>query len=633
MANIPTIIGFGGVNACGRSSGHHAYRRQVIDSLAASDAAETYAALASMMGLVVPKDGVLFDATSGQAMSYSDIANTYGQWIKDNTLIRQLEDNLFDRDNILVHREATLCAAPAAPVQFVIKKSQLMSRVPASWQCEELSGGSVRVTLQGDTTVLLPDLRRSLVQAAGQLPTGFQPEELYNSRNHPRGLQLAVYGASDALHSLGIDWEEIRGKLSPDQVGVYAGSAMGQLDFNGAGGMLQSNFLAKRVSAKQCALSLAEMPADFINAYVIGGMGSAGGVIGACATFLYNVRMGVRDIQSGRRRLVIVGSAEAPITPEVMEGYRTMGALAEDEAILALDPGRDTPDYRRAARPFSDNCGFTLAEGSQFLVLCDDALAMELGANILGAVADVFVNADGFKKSIPGPGVGNYVTMARAAAVTRAIIGEEGLRHRTYVHAHGTSTPQNRVTESEIINEIAKTFGIEKWPVAAVKSYLGHTLGPAGGDQIASGLGVWKYGIIPGIKTVERIADDVAQSNIQFLLQDTPVGVEGMDAMIINSKGFGGNNASASILAPHVVKGMLTRKYGAAAMAQYAERNVAVAAKAEQNDRDIIEGKLNPIYLFDNGVLDGGDLELTDKSIGVKGYQHKVSLEIANPYE
>lgn len=632
MANIPVIIGFGGVNACGRTSGHHGYRRQVIDSLAPSDAAETYAALASMMGLVVAKGDALVDATSGDCLSYQQIAERYGQWIKDNTLIRQLEDNLFDREQIPVHREATVGAA-GQTIQFVIKKTQLLSSPPANWRIEELPGGNVRVNVEGEVGVLLPDLRRSLVQAAGQLPSGFKPDELYNSRNHPRGLQLAVYGASDALHSLGIDWEVIRSTLAPDEVGVYAGSAMGQLDFNGAGGMLQSNFLAKRVSAKQCALSLAEMPADFINAYVIGGMGSAGGVIGACATFLYNVRLGVRDIQSGRRRLVIVGSAEAPITPEVMEGYRTMGALAEDEALHALDPGREAPDYRRAARPFSDNCGFTLAEGAQFLVLCDDALALELGANIHGAVADVFVNADGFKKSIPGPGVGNYVTMAKAAAVTRAIIGEEGLRTRTYVHAHGTSTPQNRVTESEIINEIAKTFGIEKWPVAAIKSYIGHTLGPAGGDQIVSGLGVWKYGIIPGIKTVERIADDVAQSNISFMLQDTHVGVEGMDAMIINSKGFGGNNASASILAPHVVKAMLTRKYGEAAMADYVERNAPVEAKAAQNDSDITSGKLAPIYLFDNGVLDGGDLELSDRAIGVKGYSHSIDLTLANPYE
>lgn len=40
---------------------------------------------------------------------------------------------------------------------------------------------------------------------------------------------------------------------------------------------------------------------------------------------LYNLEQAAADICSGRRRLVIVGNSEAPITPEVMEGYSTMG--------------------------------------------------------------------------------------------------------------------------------------------------------------------------------------------------------------------------------------------------------------------------------------------------------------------
>ena len=32
-------------------------------------------------------------------------------------------------------------------------------------------------------------------------------------------------------------------------------------------------------------------------------------------------------------------------------------------------------------------------------------LALELGATVHGAVTDVLVHADGYKKSIPGPGI------------------------------------------------------------------------------------------------------------------------------------------------------------------------------------------------------------------------------------
>jgi 3-oxoacyl-(acyl-carrier-protein) synthase len=84
-------------------------------------------------------------------------------------------------------------------------------------------------------------------------------------------------------------------------------------------------------------------------------------------------------------------------------------------------------------------------------VLCDDKLALELGADIHGAVPDVFVNADGFKKSISSPGPGNYITLSKAVAAMRSLLGEDAVRTRSFIQAHGSSTPQNRVTESKIL--------------------------------------------------------------------------------------------------------------------------------------------------------------------------------------
>ena len=183
---------------------------------------------------------------------------------------------------------------------------------------------------------------------------------------------------------------------------------LGQLDGNGFGGMLQARLLGRKVTSKQLPLGYAEMPADFINAYLLGNLGTTGTNVAACATFLYNLRQGIRDIQTGSHRLVIVGTSEAPLVPEIFEGFANMGALADDAGLRGLDGlgSEDQPDYRRACRPFGHNCGFTLAESAQCIVLCDDELALELGCNILGSVNDVFINADGHKKSIASPGLG-----------------------------------------------------------------------------------------------------------------------------------------------------------------------------------------------------------------------------------
>ena len=616
MSRLPVIVGFGGVNPAGRSSLHHAYRRMVLDSLDETRQASTYDALAALMNLAKPA-------------SAAD-----QQYIRDHTLIRRLETNLFNASQIPLHKRATLRGNGNEPVSFSLRKLHLPDNLPESWTVKEVGDGTCVVTITGELDVLFNDTRTSRVMAAGQLPSGFNPEALYQSRNHPRGLQLTVYAASDALNSLGISWEEVRQRVPADQISVYASSAMGQLDTNGSGGLLQAGLLGKRVTSKNLPLGLAEMTADFVNAYVIGNVGTTGANIGACATFLYNLRQGIQDIRSGKYRAVLVGGSEAPLTPDVIEGYRTMGALAEDEALNKIDGIEDCEaDHRRACRPFAENCGFTLSEGSQFVVLFDDELALELGANIYGAVADVFINADGFKKSIPGPGIGNYMTVGKAMGVVRSILGEESLRHRSYMQAHGTSTPQNRVTESHIFDELARSFGIEKWPVAAIKAYIGHSLACASADQLIASLGVWQDGIIPGIVTSREIASDVHQNNLDFMLQHRELDVDAMDSVFINSKGFGGNNATAAVLAPHIVRRMLEKKHGRSALTQHQAANETVQEKIADYDARMIAGENSAIYNFGVGVIEGEQLEITSAGIKIPGLRGEVSLEIENPYE
>ena len=612
MSRLPVIVGFGGINPAGRSSSHHAYRRLVIDRLDQPLADDTYRSLAALMNL-------------------ESVDKPY---ILNHTLIRKIENNLFDPESIRTNKAAKLGAADTQSISFIIKRNQLPDTIPQSWQLKDIEKSRVLVTCNDNLDVLFPDQRDSRVKSGGQLPSGFSPETLYQSRNHPRGLQLTVYGASDAINSLGIDWDDVRQKIPADQISVYASSAMGQLDTNGAGGMLQASLLGKRVSARNCPLSLAEMIADFINAYVLGSVGTTGANVGACATFLYNLRQGIQDIRSGKFRAVMVGASEAPLTPEVIEGYRVMNALAEDDALNEIDGIESGPaDNTRACRPFAENCGFTLSEASQFVILFDDDLAMEMGANIYGSVADVFINADGFKKSIPGPGIGNYVTMGKSMGVIKSILGDDALKHRSYIHAHGTGTPQNRVTESHIFNELAKSFGIQNWPVAAIKSYLGHSLATAAGDQIAASLGVWAHGIIPGIKTIDAVADDVHNSHLEILLDHREIDAEQIDTAFINSKGFGGNNATAAILSPHVTRQMLEKKHGSRALDKRDKLNEKVLENTIAYDAATTAGENKTIYNFGVGVVAGEELELTSDGITIPGYRNSIDLNVDNPYK
>ena len=519
------------------------------------------------------------------------------------------------------------------PVNFDVKRQNLPEIIPPDWVVTPTSVTHVNVQIVGQQDFLLPTHREFEVKAAGQLPSGFDPGTLYASRSHPRGLQMTVYAASDALGSLGIDWDTISRRVGADEISVYAGSAMGQLDGAGAGGMLKARYNGQRVTSKFCPLGLAEMPADFINAYVLGTMGATGASLGACASYLYNLRHGIEDIRSGRSRVAFIGSAEAPINPEIMEGYAAMGALATDKGLREIEGLDDdqAPDHRRACRPFAENCGFTIAESAQMTVLFDDELAMELGATIFGAATDVFVNADGFKKSIAGPGVGNYITMSKALAAARAIVGEERLRSGGLVQAHGTGTPQNRVTESEIMSQTARAFGIDSWPVAALKCYLGHSLGSASGDQVNATLGTWASGFIPGITTIDDLADDVRQDNLAFSTGHREIDPEQQAYAVINSKGFGGNNASATLLSPAVTNQMLQARYTAKEWQAWERANEAVLAQQQCYDDDMIAGTRAPVYNFDHGVLADSDVALGEREMRVG--EHRISLALSSPYE
>ncbi|GFZ81193.1 beta-ketoacyl-[acyl-carrier-protein] synthase FabY [Pseudohongiella nitratireducens] len=636
MTALPVIVGFGGINPAGRSSAHHGYRRLVLDNLSTADARDTKASLASLMGLLHWHNGQWLN-TQKQPVELDSYLTELEPILKAGTLIRKLENDRFDPNHIPFHKKARLTGTDGESIRFRIRRNQLPDQIPMGWLISDADDGQVDVEVHNGLDVLTESVRPSPVNAAGQLPSGFDPKTLYQSRNHPRGLQMTVFGASDAIQSLGFDWDQVLNHVSVEQISVYAGSSMSQLDYEGNGGLMQARLLGNRVSSKQLALGFAEMPADFINAYVLGNLGTTGTNAAACATFLYNLRQAIRDIRSGTHRIAVVGTAEAPILPEVIDGYTTMGALVNDKALQALDEhlGLTAPDFRRACRPFGLNAGFTLGESAQFIVLCDDKLALELGANIHGSVNDVFVNADGFKKSISSPGVGNYLTMAQAAAATANVIGEKGLRERSYVQAHGTGTPQNRITESHIFSTMAKNWGIEKWPVTALKTYIGHSLASASADQLVSSLGLWQYGWMPGITTVDQLAEDVHTEGLDFLLQNREVGAQAMDAVILNAKGFGGNNASASVLAPHVTQRMLEKRHGKAAISEWQKKNEAVAQASRDYDSAKTRGETSLIYRFGDQVIDGmedGAVAMTPDSISIKGFARKVTLPKDSAY-
>ena len=574
--SLALITGFGGINSAGRSSAYLSYKNMVFDSLSGKEQLEVLQDLAVLQGKIEPI-GRSWETNSGDSIDLKKYLTDNNSSIRSDSMVRELERDLYDKDGII------------------------LDQIGAS--------------------------------AAGQLPKGFDPSSLYPARQHPKALQMTVFGMGDALGQLGIDWRTIQEKIAPDEVAVFSGAAIGQLDGFGFGGLMQSRLKGSRASSKNLALGLVEMSADFINAYILGSVGRTGHVVGACATFLYNLQMGKEAIESGSARFVVVGGAEAPITPEIVDGFYAMSALSDDKRMMEMQAQHNEnlnngPHQEKACRPFGQNAGMVLGESSQFVILMDDALAIELGAEIYCCVSAVSSHSDGFKSSISGPGVGNYITMAKCASEAEKTIGLKNLRTRTFVHAHGTGTPANRTTESHILNEVAKTYGIKSLPVTGIKSYLGHSMAPASGDQLTATLGTWNKGIIPGIHSTDSVASDVHHDNLEILLDNKSEEKGFFSAAFLNAKGFGGNNASALILSPEESMTLLSKKYSSTKIKNYQSANQDVVSKSTQHNKQCLRGKYNIIYKFNENVLQGEeDVMLEKNKLSLKGFKRSINLK------
>ncbi len=572
---LTVITGFGGINASGRSSDFIGYKNLIFDSLEEKEQLKVLKDLAVTQQKIRPA-GKKWETDTGDSIQLNSYLKRNSDGIREDTLVREIDRDLYDPEGII------------------------LDQIQAS--------------------------------SAGQLPTGFDPGQFYSSRQHPKALQMTVFGMSDTLGQFGIDWSEILKKVSPDQIAVFSGAAIGNMDYFGFGGMMQSRMKGSRSSSKNLPFGLVEMSADFINAYILGNVGRTGHVVGACATFLFNLQLGKESIENGNARVVIVGGAEAPITPEIIDGFFAISALSDDKRMLELqsqlNEPANKPDQRKACRPFGENIGMVMGESAQFVILMDEDIALELGAKIYASVQAVASHADGFKKSISGPGVGNYITLAKCVAEASKQLSSKSLKNETYVHAHGTGTPANRTSESHVLDEIAKVFGIKSWPVTAIKSYLGHSMAVAAGDQLNCVLGTWNNGIIPRIHSITETAEDVFSDNLNFLTEDKVEDPNFYKGAFLNAKGFGGNNASALILGPDFTFSQIKKRHTKKALKLYERKLENTRKSVLKYNENASKGVYKTIYRFNHEVLEGmDDLEITKEKIKLKGYKKAINLK------
>ncbi len=241
-------------------------------------------------------------------------------------------------------------------------------------------------------------------------------------------------------------------------------------------------------------------------------------VTSACATSAHCIGTAVEQIQLGKQNVVFAGGADNAHWTLALQ-FDAMGALSTKY--------NDTPEL--ASRPYdSDRDGFVIASGAGVVVVEELEHALARGAHIYGEVIGYAATSDGKDMVQPsGEGAERCMKMALCQADGRNV---------QYINTHGTSTPLGDLVE---LKAIKKVFGDDVPKVSSTKSLSGHSLGAAGVHEAIYSLIMMKEGFIAANANLNSTEGEASSIPIVTEMETAK-----LDAIMSNSFGFGGTNAS-----------------------------------------------------------------------------------------
>jgi 3-oxoacyl-[acyl-carrier-protein] synthase II len=186
----------------------------------------------------------------------------------------------------------------------------------------------------------------------------------------------------------------------------------------------------------------------------------------------------------------------------------------------------------KPCRPFDRNRnGLSLGEGAAALLLMSRARARKEGRNSLGTILGWGAAGDASHITAPAKdGCGLWQAVCRAFQVAGLNASEIAA-----ISAHGTGTVYNDQMELKAFSQI---FGDNLIPIFSIKGAIGHTLGAAGGIEVAVGLQALATRTIPPTVGFSR-----AEQGAEGRVASQAVDISG-DNLLTTNSGFGGINAA-----------------------------------------------------------------------------------------
>jgi 3-oxoacyl-[acyl-carrier-protein] synthase II len=366
------------------------------------------------------------------------------------------------------------------------------------------------------------DPSRFDTQIAGEVKN-FDPTPAFPSpkevRRTDRYSQFGVYAAWLALKDSGLDLN----RVNRDEVGVFVGSGIGGLQTVTEQHTILLERGPGRLSPFMIPMLISNMASGLISMYhKLRGPNFA--TCSACATANHALGEAWRTLKMGDAKVVLAGGAEATIVPIGIGGFCAMRALSTRNN-----------EPKKASRPFDkERDGFVMGEGSGVIVLEELEHAKARGARIYAEMAGYGNTADAHHLTAPSPGGEGAVRCMRMALRNAGINPDQV----SYINAHGTSTPQGDIAETEAVKTVFGDYA-RKLAVSSTKGATGHMLGAAGAVEMIVCTKAVQTDTLPPTINQEVPDPECDLDYVPNTAREAKV-----EVAVNNSFGFGGHNAS-----------------------------------------------------------------------------------------
>ncbi|BAO42067.1 fatty acid synthase subunit alpha [Kluyveromyces marxianus DMKU3-1042] len=376
--------------------------------------------MAWIMGLIKYHNGNLkgrpytgwVDAKTNEPVDDKDVKAKYEAHILEHAGIRLIEPELFNGYNpdkkqmiqeIIIEEDLEAFeASKETAEQFKLEHGDKVDifEIPET--------GEYSIKLLKGATLYIPKALRFDRLVAGQIPTGWDAKtygisEDTISQVDPITLFVLV-SVIEAFIASGItDPYEMYKYVHVSEVGNCSGSGMGGV--SALRGMFKDRYKDEPVQNDILQESFINTMSAWVNMLLISSSGPIKTPVGACATAVESLDIGVETILSNKAKICIVGGYD----DFQEEGSYEFGNMkATSNTLEEYEHGRTPAEMSRPTTTTRN--GFMEAQGAGIQVIMTADLALKMGVPIYGILAMTATATDKIGRSVPAPGKGILTT-------------------------------------------------------------------------------------------------------------------------------------------------------------------------------------------------------------------------------